>query len=244
MSEQQRQQERDRREELSRKAKKATELNRYHCCMFDFMCYKSIVLYLNHHHQNEQKIMNFRDKSYWDFENIAKQSKDYDMPIISKYKEFMASYFSRINVQTKIDMTIEWMLHKNKPDALSFVEATPAFRKRLETVSGYYVFGPTNKEKVKQTIIMVKSSLPFVPSNYNSSQIGQNNNCDEAIKSQLANELKDYIPKFIQFLETRLKKEFKKKEQVQTAFKWAKMLETQGFLNWTEDITFARFVTP
>ena len=59
------------------KAKSANHLDKYHCYMFDFLCYKSIVLYINHHHQHADKIFNFNEEIYWDFSKIATQSRHY-----------------------------------------------------------------------------------------------------------------------------------------------------------------------
>ena len=60
--------------------------------MFDFLCYKSIVLYINHRHEHADKIFNFSEERYWDFSKIAKQSRDYDesmQKIVEDYKVFM-----------------------------------------------------------------------------------------------------------------------------------------------------------
>ena len=46
--------------------------------MFDFLCYKSIILYVNYHYQNLNKIFNFKEVRYWDFSKIAEQSKEYE----------------------------------------------------------------------------------------------------------------------------------------------------------------------
>ena len=49
---------------------------------------------------------------------------------------------------------------------ITFTEGTPRLRGRLEEISGYHLFGPEDTKKKKQTIIMVKAKLPFIPSNY------------------------------------------------------------------------------
>ena len=100
--------------------------------MFDFLCFKSIALYINHQLENHEKIFNFRDPKYWDYEKIAEQSKEFDMgATVTAYKEFMARYFARIHIPTKRDLTMTWLFQKNHPEALSFVEATPAIRAKL-----------------------------------------------------------------------------------------------------------------
>ena len=68
-------------------AQKATPLHRYHCFMFDFLCFKSIALYVNHQDQNADKIFDFKEVRYWDFSKVADQSKDYNMSkIVDSYK--------------------------------------------------------------------------------------------------------------------------------------------------------------
>ena len=72
--------------------------------MFDFLCYKSIVLYINHNHEHADKIFNFNEERYWDFSKIARQSRDYDQSmqiIVEKYKDFMCEYYEMIDVDRK-----------------------------------------------------------------------------------------------------------------------------------------------
>lgn len=94
--------------------------------MFDFLCYRSIALYVNHVENFNDTILNFREQGHWKFEKLADDTKEYNMDkVIRRYKDLMAHYFERINVENKRRVTIDWLFKKNKPEALSFVEATP-----------------------------------------------------------------------------------------------------------------------
>jgi hypothetical protein len=78
----------------------------------------------------------------------------------------MAEYFSRIDIKRKIDLTIKDIFERSKPECISFIESTPDFRKRLNQVPGYVLIGPQDAQDPKQTLIMLKDTLPFIPSNY------------------------------------------------------------------------------
>ena len=82
--------------------------------------------------------------------------------MVVNYKSFMKDFFKRIDSGTKIGLTEQWLFIKNKPGVLSFTEATPAFRARVDAIDDYLTFGPSNKKKVKQTLIMINKKLPFV----------------------------------------------------------------------------------
>ena len=96
------------------------------------------------------------------------------------------------------------------------------------------MFAPKNPGKKKQTIIMVKETLPFISPNHD-----RTSNNDQLIKGQLEAELAEYCGKFEEF---RIKKlQHKKADQEKKARDWTQQLRTKGFLFWAEDITFKGF---
>lgn len=110
------------------------------------MCFKSIALYVNHeHNNNEGKILNFREATYWDYEALARESTG-KKDVIFKYKKLMAQYFSLIHIKAKIDLTVKWLFQKNSPELISFTEGTPDLRDRLVGIEGYHMFGPSESK--------------------------------------------------------------------------------------------------
>jgi hypothetical protein len=73
----------------------------------------------------------------------------------------MQEYFKRINMQTKIDITLKYFFNKAKPGIVCFSEATPELRDILAKNTEYRVYGPPDINKIDQTLLLIKIAGPF-----------------------------------------------------------------------------------
>ena len=76
----------------------------------------------------------------------------------------MQEYFQRIDVQTKINTTQNYFFSRKGPDIICLTEATQELRQQLQsTASNFALYGPADTTKVKQTLLLIRNTLPFKP---------------------------------------------------------------------------------
>ena len=84
--------------------------------------------------------------------------------MIQIYREFMRSYFERIDLPIKMDKTRRYLFEKNELDVINLQEANGQILNEIRKQEKYYAFAPMNSEEnADQCLVLVKKNSVLVP---------------------------------------------------------------------------------